>query len=407
VAEIGDIKVIASGHCFIELVERANDSEIPTAKCNAVVWRNMWGIISGAFVSATGKSLERGMKILVSVTATFHQTYGFSLQITDIDPMYTVGDMERRRRESIKRLVKERLLDMNGKLPVPNVVQRIAVISSAGAAGYRDFCNELAISPYRFEITLFEAVMQGSESEGSIITALHAIAEAADMFDAVAIIRGGGATGDLASFDGYLLCSHIARFPLPVMTGIGHDEDVSVADMVASVSLKTPTAVAGWLVDKAAAIDAELERLAALLGHGVERILETQKSLLARLSLTLSKALSELTRGVELHLERIVSELSHHVHIAIENRGIAFERAKERLETTSSEVITRHKLRLEAAEREVKGRNPKNILALGFAFVRHNGRPVSSVGQVGEGERLEVSLRDGIIETNIEKIWKN
>jgi exodeoxyribonuclease VII large subunit len=247
--------------------------------------------------------------------------------------------------------------------------------------------------------------MQGDESERSIIAAMHAVS--GDLFDVVVIIRGGGAAGDLASFDNYLLCSHIARFPLPVITGIGHDKDLSIADMVASVSLKTPTAVAGWLVSRAATMEYALDGLASQLVRNTERIIEREKGLVSRLSLTLSQASIELARGLELRLERLASELTHRINIAVERGQTAMERFNERLTMTARETITRQRFRLESAGKEVEGRNPANILALGFSLVRHNGRLVRSVEEVSEGERLKVSLKDGKIETKIEQIWKN
>ena len=249
-AEISEIKVNYSGHCYLELVEKGGDNGVPLAQSRAVIWRTAYPRIARYFEAETGQRLAAGIKILAKVAVNYHELYGFSLQITDIDPTYTLGDMERQRQMTIAQLQKEGVWDMNREAPMPVVVQRVAVVSSANAAGYQDFRKELAKSPYRFEVTLFDAFMQGAAAEESIVTALCAVAERMDEFDAVVLIRGGGSASDLNCFNAYRLCAHVAQFPLPILTGIGHDKDTSVADMVAHTALKTPTAVAGWLVER-------------------------------------------------------------------------------------------------------------------------------------------------------------
>lgn len=245
-AEISELKVNYSGHCYLELVEKGGANHVPKAKISAVIWRSTYGMIASYFGAATGgQTLCAGLKVLVKALVSYHELYGLSLQITDIDPSYTLGDMELpsagRRSEQLQR---DGVFDMNRELPMPAVVQRLAVVSSRNAAGYQDFMKELSSGPYRFEVTLFDAFMQGAESEESIVRALETVADALDDFDAVVLIRGGGSQSDLGSFDSYRLCCHLAQFPLPVIAGIGHDKDRSVADLVAAVSLKTPTAVA-------------------------------------------------------------------------------------------------------------------------------------------------------------------
>ncbi len=245
-AEISEIKVNYSGHCYLELVEKGGDNGVPTAQARAVVWRSHYPRISGYFEAETGQPLAAGIKILAKVLVSYHELYGFSLQITDIDPSYTLGDMERQRQQTIAQLQQDGVWEMNREVPMPAVVQRIAIVSSVNAAGYQDFCKELDKSPYRFRLTLFDAFMQGEAAEESIVEALCAVADRAEDFDAVVLIRGGGSRSDLNCFNAYRLCAHVAQFPLPILTGIGHDKDTSVADMVAHTALKTPTAVAGY-----------------------------------------------------------------------------------------------------------------------------------------------------------------
>ena len=239
-AEISEIKVNYSGHCYLELVEKGGDNGVPLAQSRAVIWRTAYPRIAGYFEAETGQRLAAGIKILAKVAVNYHELYGFSLQITDIDPTYTLGDMERQRQITIAQLQQEGVWDMNREAPMPVVVQRVAVVSSANAAGYQDFRKELAKSPYRFDVTLFDAFMQGAAAEESIVAALCAVAERMDEFDAVVLIRGGGSASDLNCFNAYRLCAHVAQFPLPILTGIGHDKDTSVADMVAPHGAQNP-----------------------------------------------------------------------------------------------------------------------------------------------------------------------
>ena len=249
-AEIAEIKINYSGHCYLELVEKGGDNGVPLSQARAVIWRTAYARIAGYFEAETGQRLAAGIRILARVMISYHELYGFSLNILDIDPTFTLGDMERQRQITIERLQREGVWDINRENPLPQVVQRIAIVSSRQAAGYQDFCKELGKSPYAFSLTLFDAFMQGAGAEDSIVAALDAVADRMDDFDAVVLIRGGGSASDLNCFNAYRLCAHIAQFPLPILTGIGHDKDTSVADMVAHTALKTPTAVAGWLVER-------------------------------------------------------------------------------------------------------------------------------------------------------------
>lgn len=274
-AEVAEIKLNASGHCYLELVERDKESasgKAAKAQSRAVIWKSHYLRLAAKFESATGRALSAGMKILVEVAVNHHPVYGLSLQITDIDPTYTLGDIERQREITIAQLKADGVWDMNREVAIPRVVQRVAVISSATAAGYQDFMQEIARTAYRIETTLFEATMQGAGSEQSIADALTAIAEREEEFDAVAIIRGGGSTTDLECFNAYLTALCVAQFPLPVLTGIGHDKDVSIVDMVAAVPLKTPTAVAAWICNTAEHFDGELEYAAVVLRESCHKV---------------------------------------------------------------------------------------------------------------------------------------
>lgn len=265
------------GHAYLELVEQAEDKLTISrgytmlAKVRATCWANQYKLLKPYFESQTGMPLQVGMQVLIEVQVTFHAVYGLSLMITDIDPTFTIGDLARTRQQTIERLEKEGVLDLNKSLALPTIVSRIAVISSAEAAGYEDFCHQLEEGGYRFAVQLFPAIVQGTTAPKSIIGALQSIMQSETLFDAVVILRGGGATTDLKCFDDYELCNHCAQFPLPILTGIGHTKDVSILDMVAYAALKTPTALAQYLVDSRAALDQQVTSLLQRLAQTAQR----------------------------------------------------------------------------------------------------------------------------------------
>ena len=248
VAEIADIKLNQKGHCYLELVEKEDSKIIAQVKAN--IWAYEYRKLSLKFQAVTNESLRPGMKVLLLVAVTFHEVYGLSLNVKDIDPSYTMGEMALKKREVIERLTKEGLMELNKSLSLPIVPQRIAVISSPTAAGYGDFFDHLDNNPYGYKFIhiLFPALMQGAEAEQSIISALRKVRQKRDLFDVLVIIRGGGSVIDLNCFDSYNLASQVAQLPLPVITGIGHEKDDTVVDMTAHTKMKTPTAVAEFLI---------------------------------------------------------------------------------------------------------------------------------------------------------------
>ena len=252
VAEINEIRENQNGHCYLELIEKDSEKDRIIARSRATIWANTWRMLKSYFETATSQPLGKGMMILVEVSVVFHELYGLSFNIRDIDPVYTLGDLERKRAETIKRLEQEGIINMNKELPFPVLPSRIAVISSPGAAGYEDFMHQITNNPgkYRFAITLFPATMQGDNTVSSVTEALEEIFEQESSYDLVVILRGGGSSSDLNSFDSYEIASHIAQLPLPVITGIGHERDRTIAGMVANTDLKTPTAVAEFLIGK-------------------------------------------------------------------------------------------------------------------------------------------------------------
>ena len=375
-AEISDIKVNYSGHCYLELVEKAEkggDNGVPTAQARAVIWKSHFPRIAAYFEAETGQRLVPGLKILAKVLVSYHELYGFSLQITDVDPSFTLGDLERQRQQTIAQLQQDGVWEMNRGVPMPTVVQRVAVVSSAQAAGYQDFCKELAKSPYRFEVELFDAFMQGEAAEGSIIDALCRVADRLEEFDAVVIIRGGGSRSDLNCFNAYRLCSYVAQFPLPLITGIGHDKDTSVADMVAHTALKTPTAVAGWLVERMDRICGWLDAAALQLHDGVLRLSRTQ----------------------QVRLEELAGDVRHLSLGLLGQRGLELGSREEVFRQAVGSFLRQQRQRLDTTGELVESRSPRHILRMGFAVVRSGGRAVTSVRQVAAGERLTINVADG------------
>lgn len=354
-AEISELKVNSSGHCYMELVEREQSrgsGSNAKAQARAVIWKSRYPYLAGKFEAATGRALAAAMKVLVEVTVTHHPLYGLSLQITDIDPFYTIGEAERQRQITIDKLKSEGVWDINRGISFPRVVQRVAVVSSATAAGYRDFMQQIEDSPYRISTTLFEATMQGESSEQSVVDALMAIAERESEFDAVAIIRGGGSVADLECFNSYLTALCVAQFPLPVLSGIGHDKDVSIVDMVAAMPLKTPTAVAAWICDRAAAFDGELEYYAVLLRESCTKVTQTA-------GLRLTQQLDLINRAAQ-------------------------------------SAIIRQREKLAAYTMIVENFSPSRLLKLGYAVARtEGGTVVRTTTDCAIGERITIEVTDG------------
>ena len=425
-AEISEKKVNVSGHCYLELVEKGGANHVPKAKALAVIWRSQYAMIASYFRSATGQELQTGMKVLVKVVVSYHALYGLSLQITDIDPTYTLGDMERQRLETIQKLQEDGVYDMNRELLLPCVMQRIAVVSSSRAAGYQDFMRELSVGTYRFEVTLFEAFMQGNGAEDSIVEALGRAAERYEEFDVLVMIRGGGSQSDLGCFNSYRLCSYLAQFPLPVLTGIGHDKDQSVADLVAAVALKTPTAVAVSLKDRMEQFEAELDASYRWLSEATRSLLHSETERLER-AMTALNRLSELgVRTALFRMEQYRDALRHAVAATIERQGARVELSSTRLHHATRFVFSNGLLRIDhlremlvqrcrdflndrskslaLLEERIAAHDPRRILELGFAIVRGKGRRVADSEALQVGDTIEVEMKNRKLEAVVEKI---
>ncbi len=385
VAEVSELKVNYSGHCYLELVEKSEPARggtpIPRAQARAVIWRQQYAMLSAYFEAETGSRLAAGMKILAKVLVSYHELYGLSLQITDLDASYTLGEVERQKQMTIAQLQADGVWDMNREQELPLLTQRVAIVSSAAAAGYRDFCNELQQGGYAFRTTLFDAVVQGQAAEESICAALAAVAERQEEFDVVVIIRGGGSASDLSCFNSYRLCSYVAQFPLPVVTGIGHDKDTSVADMVAHTPLKTPTAVAAWLT----------ERMARLEGW------------LTDAAMHLSELAVKATQREQLRLERMAGEVARLGGTYCERARSRMAMLGEQLRSEVARFIERRAMFLQVAESSVEARSPEKILRLGFAVVRCDGRAVTRAEGLA-GREVEIQLAEGYIKAEVKNL---
>ena len=381
-AEISELKVNRSGHCYLNLVEKGSTDGAPRAEARAVIWKSAWAPMASMFEAATGATLRAGLRVLVRVGVSYHEVYGFSLQIIDLDPRYTLGEVERRRRETIARLQQDGVWDMNRELTLPRPTLRIAIVSSDTAAGYQDFMNELCRNTYRFETTLFRSLMQGDAAEESIVAALSAIAAREDEFDVVAIIRGGGSTSDLALFDSYLIASYVAQFPLPIFSGIGHDKDVSVVDMVAHTSLKTPTAVATKFVEMADYEMNLVDNIAADIAYLVESRLQNEDMRIYTYGTNIERF---ATGYINDSLNRI-ELINNNIHNRIEL------------------IFSTEEQRLNEAERALKSYSIDNILRLGFAVARNQDGAIRSIVNTHVGQNVDIELLDGIVGAEIRSI---
>jgi len=369
------------GHCYMELIQKDEQTATPVAKASAKCWANKWLTIRPYFERTTGQQLHAGMKVLLQVYPQFHEAYGFSWIVNDIDPTYTIGDMARKRQEIIQKLKAEGVFDLQKELRLPLFCQHIAVISSQTAAGYGDFCNQLADNPYgfQFETQLFPAIMQGEGVEQSIIAALEKIYNTD--FDAVVIIRGGGATSDMSGFDTLALAENVANFPIPIITGIGHDRDESILDMVSHTRVKTPTAAAALLIDHLKVV--------------LDAVNDSQQRITRYVQQTLATFKAQLTTIAEV-MPRIfpVIKAQHEAKL---------NTIEQKLPLLASQRITTENHRLELINEKLKALDPALLLARGYSITLHNGHAVKDATSLAPGDEIETRLAKGKI-TSVVKV---
>ena len=394
-AELQDVTT-RGGHCYMELLQK-DDGGRQLARVRGCCWANVYGPLSRSFLEKTGQQFASGLKVMLQVSASMHPVFGLSLVIYDVNSEYTMGDLLRRRNDILRRLQQEGVLELNRALKWPVVVQRIAVVSAPGAAGYGDFMNQLIHNPARlkFDTQLYPAVMQGASAPASIIAALDRIRDDRDRWDGVVIIRGGGATSDLQAFEDYELASAVARFPLPVAIGIGHERDVTVLDWVANRRLKTPTAVAEWLIGKGEAILGALMTAASRMARYVTERIAGDKEQLAQVEALLPIAARGVAERRRTSLDRCLTSLYGLSGIKIAPASARLDMIAQSLPTMVKARLQKEGDRLEAAGRLLDALSPAATLARGYTITRVDGRVMSSVGEVMPGDCLEITFADG------------
>ena len=396
-AEVSELRTAANGHCYMELVEKDERNKGLRAKASAHVWKNTWPLLRMHFEEETGQALTAGIKVLVEVEVEFHELYGYSLNITDIDPTYTLGDIARKRQEILQQLEEDGVKNLNKELVLPRPLLRIAVVSSNSAAGYGDFMRQLEASPYDFRIRLFPAIMQGEQVEESIIAALDEISLNIKDFDCVCILRGGGAVSDLQGFESYPLATNVAQFPLPILTGIGHERDDTVIDFVAHTRLKTPTAVAAFLIEQATE---ELEHLAILgrdIYNNVSERLHQERTRYENVARRLQLSITRYNQLGRERLLRLHARIEKSAGLRILGEHNRLNTIGERLPQIALARLERENQRLESLEKHIALMRPERILALGYSITRANGRIIKSADDVSEGTLVETTLANGSI----------
>ena len=415
------------GHCYLELVDKCEEEENPVAVAKGTIWAFTYRMLKPYFETTTGRRLEKGMKVLIQAEVVFHELYGFSLNIKDIDPTFTIGDIERTRREIIEQLEQEGIIDMNQNLEMPLLPKNVAVISSPTAAGLGDFLDQLHNNSYgyKFHVKLFPAVMQGEKTTESVIAALDRIYEYEELFDVVVIIRGGGGQADLGSFDSYDMAANVAQFPLPVIAGIGHERDETIVDRVAFVRVKTPTAAAAFLIERFQDFEARIDELKEDFWAGADVLVVRAKNRQQMLAVEVKRMTQ---RMLDNHINRlrlyshksgqaarlfvlnyqgrfgaIGVRLKNGVESGFNRSSLAMQGYVERIKRQCRILFEKDLHVLELAETKVKYVDPKNVLERGYSITRLNGKAVRSIESVKVGDVLETSLVDGWVRSVVEK----
>lgn len=403
-AELSEVRE-RSGHCYMELVQKDLTGNSTVARASARCWRSTWASVRPGFEQVTGEHFRAGLKVLLQVHAQFHENFGFSWIVTDIDPAYTLGDMARRRQEIIRILKEEGVFDLNKELCLSLFASRIAVVSSESAAGYGDFCNQLDTNAYgfAFSVRLFPAVMQGERTEGSIISALDAINSEADDFDCVVIIRGGGAVSDLSAFDSLALAENVANFPLPVITGIGHERDESVLDMVANKRVKTPTAAAALLIENLKHTYDRIVQAQERISVSVSRRMDYERVRLERVSGRIPVLFSLVKTRQQARIDSLFARVGAAAGRIVAEERLRLDRLSVALAPAVRQRLSAENHRLELLGQRISAVDPAILLRRGYSITLHNGRAVYSPDQLSDGDVIETRLAEG----NVRSVVRN
>jgi exodeoxyribonuclease VII large subunit len=380
-AEISEIRENYSGHCYLELVEKLPDEVNVRAKIKGVIWNSRYRFVKTLFENVTGESLRAGQKILVRVKVEYHEIYGISLVINDIDPAFTIGEMALRRQQIIRKLEEEGVFTMNKELEMSSVPRKIAVISSKNAAGYTDFITHLSSNKYgyTFYVALFEAAMQGADTEQSVTDAMNRISERISLFDAVVIIRGGGSQTDLSWFDSYTIAYHVTQFPIPVITGIGHEKDLSVTDMVAWRAEKTPTAVADFIIGTTVSFEETIIGIASEIISPSSEIIKTGKKVMETACLRLMPLTRMMITSEKARLSEMIRSLR----------------------SGTRSIIRENEKQIGNMSGAVSLLDPQKILQRGYTITSSGGRVIKSAAETKEGEVIETMFSDGVLTSMI------
>lgn len=401
-AELSEARLASNGHFYVEFVEKDAAGRALVARARGTMWARTYHILAPLFERATGERLRAGLKVRVLVTVEFHELYGHSLNIINIDPSYTMGDMARRRHEILTQLQADGILEDNRQLPLPRLMQRVAVVSSAGAAGYGDFCNQLEQNAYGlyFHLRLFPAVMQGAQVEASVLAALESIMSQADDFDCVVIIRGGGATSDLSDFDTYALAAAVAQMPLPVIVGIGHERDETVLDVVAHTRVKTPTAAAAFLIEHQLEQLTALQDLQARINEAATMLIQQQRQTLERLTSSLPRALALMSE----RQRRQIDNLSARFSAALQRQLLAVGHQQERQWQTLTQAVRlrlqREQSTMQLLTQRLSALDPAQLLRRGYSLTfTADGRLIKSPTDVQPGDIVNTRLANGTLQS--------
>ncbi len=395
VAETTDVRV--NRHCYLELLQKHPQTGETVAKIRANIWASRFSHLNAQFKKITGHDISSNMKVMVCVSATYHPQFGISVVIEDINPEFTLGDMERRRQEIINRLTKEGIIDQNKSLPVPAVLQRIAIVSAAGAAGYGDFMKQLADNKYGacFYPCLFQASMQGANTVPSVMEALDKVEKNKHLFDCVVIIRGGGGTSELNSFDNYDLARRVATFPLPVIVGIGHERDVTVLDYVAGIRVKTPTAAAEYIILQAANALAHIADLSNQVVTIARDYIARAKEQLSYYAGNIPILTQRIIDTNILRLQNFLQNIPLHVQRRIDSEDATLQRHKDAIKNAVAQIRLKETMRLEALSDKVELLSPRKVMARGYTLTTCGGKIMTNASQVKAGDRLTIHFRDG------------
>ncbi|MCD7900117.1 MAG: exodeoxyribonuclease VII large subunit [Bacteroides sp.] len=380
-AELCDVRTHTSGHCYLEFLQKDPRNNAMIAKARGTIWANTFRLLRPYFEQTTGQAFVSGIKVLVKVKVDFHELYGYNLIVIDVDPTYTLGDIAQRRREILQQLEEEGVLTLNKELEIPLLPQRIAIISSPTAAGYGDFSDQLVNNPrgYYFCSELFPAIMQGIMVEESILNALERIMRRSNEFDVVVIIRGGGATSDLSGFDTYLLAAACAQFPLPIITGIGHERDDTVLDAVAHTRVKTPTAAAELLITRMDEAAYSLQELKRRLQEGIISRLDQERNLI-----------TQLKNRIPSLIVRKLTEARYHL--------ITLEKS---MKQTVIYTLTKRKHQLQLLQQQIESASPERLLKRGYSITVKEGKVITDVTQVKSGDLLITKVSNGEITSKV------